>query len=109
MRNQWETGHDAVAIQQDAMRVDPDIRADVEEVLANRSRELARVIAPLGTSLRPDVAPDEAVDIFITLLGFDVYRELRSRGWTAARYERWLARTLHESLLRQPYGPTPPG
>ena len=53
-------------------------------------------------------APEEAVAIFIALLGFDVYRELRSRGWTGARYERWLARTLHESLLHQPYGPDGP-
>jgi AcrR family transcriptional regulator len=109
MRHQWETGHEAVAIQQDAMRADADIRADVEEVLANRSRQLAKIIQPLGSSLRADIEPEEAVDIFIALLGFDVYRELRSRGWTGARYERWLARTLHESLLHQPDGPNPPG
>jgi AcrR family transcriptional regulator len=105
MRHQWETGQEAVAIQQDAMRADPEIRASVEEVLANRSRQLAKIIAPLGDSLRHDLQPDEAVDIFIALLGFDVYRELRGRGWTAARYERWLARTLQESLLDHPDGP----
>ena len=99
MRHQWETGHEAVAIQQDAMRADPEIRANVEEVLANRSRQLSKIIQPLGTSLRTDVAPDEAVDIFIALLGFEIYGELRARGWTGARYERWLARTLQESLL----------
>jgi len=70
---------------------------------------LRSLVEPLGDSLRPDIQPDEAVDIFIALLGFDVYRELRGRGWTPARYERWLARTLHESLLHQPYGPDPPG
>jgi AcrR family transcriptional regulator len=105
MRHQWETGQEAVAIQQDAMRADPEIRASVEEVLANRSRQLAKIIAPLGDSLRPDIQPDEAVDIFIALLGFEVYQELRGRGWTAARYERWLARTLHEALLDHPHGP----
>lgn len=87
------------------MRADPEIRASVEEVLANRSRQLAKVIQPLGDSLRPDIHADEAVDVFIALLGFDVYRELRGRGWTAARYERWLARTLHEALLDHPHGP----
>jgi AcrR family transcriptional regulator len=105
MRHQWETGQEAVAIQQDAMRADPEIRASVDEVLANRSRQLAKIIAPLGDSLRRDIQPDEAVDIFIALLGFDLYRELRGRGWTAARYERWLARTLHEALLDDPHGP----
>lgn len=109
MRHQWETGQEAVAIQQDAMRADPDIRADIEEVLANRSRQLAKIVQPLGDSLRSDIQPDEAVDILIALLGFDVYRELRDRGWTAARYEQWLARTLHESLLDRSYGPDPPG
>jgi hypothetical protein len=109
MRHQWETGREAVAIQQDAMRADPDIRAEVEEVLANRSRQLAKIVQPLGDSLRPDIQPEEAVDIFIALLGFDVYRELRGRGWTAARYERWLARTLQESLLHHADGPTPAG
>lgn len=109
MRHQWETGQEAVAIQQDAMRADPDIRAHIEEVLANRSRQLAKIVQPLGDSLRSDIQPDEAVDILIALLGFDVYRELRDRGWTAARYERWLARTLHESLLDRSYGPDPPG
>lgn len=109
MRHQWETGHEAVAIQQDAMRADPDIRADVEKVLANRSQQLAKIIQPLGNSLRADIEPDEAVDIFIALLGFEVYRELRSRDWTGARYERWLARMLNESLLHQPYGPNPLG
>lgn len=109
MRHQWETGQEAVAIQQDAMRADPDIRADIEEVLANRSRQLAKIVQPLGDSLRSDIQPDEAVDILIALLGFDVYRELRDRGWTATRYERWLARTLHESLLDRSYGPNPPG
>jgi len=109
MRHQWETGQEAVAIQQDAMRADPNIRADVEKVLANRSRQLAKIVQPFGDSLRSDIQPDEAVDILIALLGFDVYRELRGRGWTGARYERWLARTLHESLLHQPYGPELPG
>lgn len=109
MRHQWETGQEAVAIQQDAMRADPAIRASVEEVLANRSRQLAKIIQPLDDSLRPDIQPDEAVDIFIALLGFDVYIELRGRGWTAARYERWLARTLEESLLRPTYAPDTTG
>jgi hypothetical protein len=106
MRHQWETGQEAVAIQQDAMGADPAIRADVEEVLANRSRQLARIVHPLANSLRADIEPDEAVDIFIALLGFEVYQQLRGRGWTGARYERWLARTLGESLLAQPYGPS---
>jgi len=106
MRHQWETGADAVAIQQDAMRADPQIRADVEAVLENRSRVLAPIVRPLAPALRDDVEPGEAVDIFIALLGFEIYHELRNRGWSAARYERWLIRTLQESLLEA--RPDPP-
>jgi AcrR family transcriptional regulator len=103
MRHQWETGAGAVAVQQDAMRADPQIRGDVQAVLANRARVLAPIIAPLRTSLRRDIQPGEAVDVFIALLGFEIYQELRNRRWSAARYERWLARTLQESLLPRPH------
>lgn len=99
MRHQWETGAEAVAVQQDAMRADPQIRSDVQAVLAGRARVLAPIIEPIRTSLRPDIQPGEAVDVFIALLGFEIYQELRNRRWSAARYERWLARTLQESLL----------
>lgn len=102
MRHQWETGAGAVGVQQDAMRADPQIRGDVQAVLANRARVLAPIIEPLRTSLRPDIQPAEAVDVFIALLGFEIYQELRNRRWSAARYERWLARTLQESLLPRP-------
>jgi AcrR family transcriptional regulator len=99
MRHQWETGAEAVAVQQDAMWSDPEIRHTVEAVLENRAQALAPIVEALDGHLRRDLEAKEALDIFIALLGFELYRELRNRGWSADRYESWLARTLQESLL----------
>lgn len=99
MRHQWETGAEAVAVQQDAMWSDREIRHTVEAVLENRARALAPIVVALDGHLRRDLEAKEALDIFIALLGFELYRELRDRGWSADRYESWLARTLQESLL----------
>jgi AcrR family transcriptional regulator len=107
MRHQWETGAEAITVQQDAMRADPQIRASVEAVLENRARVLAPIVASLADQLRSDLEPKGAVDIFIALLGFEVYRELRNRGWSADQYEAWLSRTLQESILEPRRSPGP--
>lgn len=107
MRHQWETGADAITVQQDAMRADAQIRASVEAVLENRARVLAPIVEALADQVRADLEPKEAVDIFIALLGFELYRELRSRGWSADQYEAWLARTLQESILEPRPWPGP--
>ena len=50
--------------------------------------------------LRPGLALDEAVDVFYALAGTDVYRALvRERGWSPARYERWLFHLACRELL----------
>ena len=50
--------------------------------------------------LRPGLGVDEAVDILYALTGTDVYRALvRERGWSAARYQRWLFRFGCRELL----------
>jgi AcrR family transcriptional regulator len=50
--------------------------------------------------LRPGLAPDEAADILYALTGTDVYRALvRERGWSPARYQRWLFRIACRELL----------
>jgi AcrR family transcriptional regulator len=108
MRHQWETGAEAVAVQQDAMWSDREIRRTVEAVLENRAQALAPIVEALNGHLRRDLEAEEALDIFIALLGFELYRELRNRGWSADRYEAWLARTLQESLLRRAGDTGPP-
>jgi TetR/AcrR family transcriptional regulator, regulator of cefoperazone and chloramphenicol sensitivity len=51
-------------------------------------------------ALRPGLGLDEAVDIFYALTGTDMYRALvRERGWSPARYQRWLFRIGRWELL----------
>jgi AcrR family transcriptional regulator len=102
MAHQWATGADALAIQQDAMRVDPEVAAEVAAVLANRAARLREVVAPLGPSLRDGITVDDAHDILLAASLLEVYRELRSRGWTDDRYAAWLGRLLREQLLAEP-------
>jgi len=60
--------------------------------------------------LRAELDYTSARDIFWTLTGRDLYRMLvRERGWSADKYEGWLAATLVDSLVgsqsktREPY------
>jgi AcrR family transcriptional regulator len=99
MTNQWATGAEALAIQQDARRADPEVASEIEEVLAERAERLAAVIAPLGPVLREGLALETARDILLAISLVEVYRELAGRGWTNEQYRDWLARSLREQLL----------
>lgn len=45
-------------------------------------------------------APSAAIDIYLVLVLPDAYRTLvLERGWTADRYEAWLAGALVQQLL----------
>jgi AcrR family transcriptional regulator len=99
MGNQWATGAEALAIQQDAMRGDPEIAAEIAAVLAERADRLEAVVAPLAPHLREPLTVETAHDILLALSLLEVYRELRDRGWTDAKYQAWLGRVLREQLL----------
>jgi AcrR family transcriptional regulator len=97
--HQWETGSAAVAIQQDAMRVDADVARDVTAILATRAAALSQVTRPLGGALRRGLTTEEAHDRLLALSMVEVYMELRGRGWTATAYRDWLAELLRSQLL----------
>jgi AcrR family transcriptional regulator len=60
---------------------------------------LVRSLLATGVT-RPDAAPGEVADLLWTLTGRDVYALLvEQRGWSPARYERWLAKALVRELL----------
>ena len=99
MGNQWATGAEALAIQQDAMRADPEVAAEVATVLAERAERLKAVVAPLAPHLREPLTIETAHDILLAVSMLEVYRELRGRGWSDAEYEAWLGRVLCEQLL----------
>jgi AcrR family transcriptional regulator len=99
MGNQWATGAEALAIQQDAMRADPEVAAEIAAVLAGRAERLMAVVVPLAPHLREPLTVETAHDLLLALSLLEVYRELRGRGWSDARYQAWLGRALREQLL----------
>jgi AcrR family transcriptional regulator len=99
MGNQWATGAEALTIQQDAMRADPEIGAEIAAVLAERAERLGMVVAPLGPHLREPLTVETAHDLLLALSTLEVYQELRGRGWSDADYQAWLGRVLREQIL----------
>jgi hypothetical protein len=64
----------------------------------------SRIVAALLARGALDAELDRSVaeDIVYTLLSPDVHRILIvERGWSADRYERWLARSLRELMTRE--------
>jgi AcrR family transcriptional regulator len=99
MCNQWATGSEALAIQQDAGRSDPDVATEIAAVLAGRAERLKAVVAPLAPHLRAPLTVETAHDLLLALSLLEVYRELRDRGWSDAGYQAWLGGVLREQLL----------
>jgi AcrR family transcriptional regulator len=99
MTHQWTTGSEAVAIQQEAMRVDPAVALDVAETLARRATALSRVTEPLAAHLRPGLTVAGAHDQLLALSLVEVYMELRGRGWLDEQYGDWLRKVLQSQLL----------
>lgn len=81
---------------------DDTLRAHYQRVEEQRYRELAGVRDRLVASgrLRQDLSPEEAHALLWAFTGSDWYCLLVfERGWTPARYEEWLARSLQDLLL----------
>jgi AcrR family transcriptional regulator len=99
-RRQFEQMYDVIDIYQEAARTDPDIAQAMATIMANRERAFRRHIEAIAAHLSPGVTVDDGVDIYIALVLPEVYRTLViERGWTADRYEVWLAETLIRQLL----------
>ncbi len=107
MGHQWATGAEALAIQQDAMRADAEIAAEVAAVLAERAERLKAVLVPLVPRLRAGLGLETAHDILLALSLLEVYRELRARGWDDEQYCAWLGRALREQILEEAIPPGP--
>ena len=98
-RRQFEIMYDVIAIYQEAARTDPDIAADMTRILANRQRAFRRHITAIAKHLAPGVSVDDGVAIYTVLVLPEVYRTLViESGWSADRYEEWLATSLIQQL-----------
>ena len=95
----------AVVFVQGAGR-DPDVRAFVERIERERAIGTAGIATHVAVrfGLRDGLTAEEAGDLLWVLTSPEVVDRLtRRRGWSLDRYERWLGRTMSESLL----GPRP--
>lgn len=98
----------------EAVAVEPTLAALRAEMEAGRLAGLERFMAGLAESgaLRPGLSVWDARDIIWTICSLEVHdRLVGQRGWSADRYERWLAVTLSDTLLgsdRVDMGPTQP-
>jgi AcrR family transcriptional regulator len=86
----------------DAATTDPDARQVWDELQAERLRGMtmfARALHDAG-HLRPGVSVNEARDVLWTYNSAELYELLViGRGWSAARYGRWVAAALTAALL----------
>jgi AcrR family transcriptional regulator len=81
---------------------EPDAAAILAELTRQRQEGQGRVIAALARSkaLRAGMTARDGGDIVHALASPELYRLLVvDRGWSAERYERWLAGTLADQLL----------
>src|SRR6516225_7758304 len=91
-----------------AAQVDADAAELLADIRRQRHTGQSRIVAALDArgALDPGLDQTEAADIIYALLSPEVHRILTvERGWSADRYERWIARSLG-SLL--PAGLRPP-
>jgi TetR/AcrR family transcriptional regulator, regulator of autoinduction and epiphytic fitness len=98
--------NERVAPLQEALRnasaTDDDIarlHATIKQYRHTGARIVAEVLAALGP-LRDDLDLDAATDVLWLLKDPALYTALvGDRGWSADRYQEWLARTMQASLL----------
>jgi AcrR family transcriptional regulator len=87
----------------DAAVVDPELVPLLEQVRNQRLEGQSRVARELASRgvLVDDLDEAAATDVVYALMSPDVYGVLTGeRGWSADRYERWLAGSLCRLLLR---------
>lgn len=86
----------------DAARTDPALRELAEQLSAQRATTVAWIIDGIRdrASLRRGITRSHAIDQVWVLIDPAVYQRLtRYRGWSPARYEKWLTGTITRLLL----------
>ena len=84
---------------------DPDVRAFVDKIEGERAIGTAGVAGHLARrfGLRDGLTEAQAGDVLWALTAPELLdRFTRRRGWSLDSYERWLATTMAEAVLRRP-------
>jgi AcrR family transcriptional regulator len=102
------SGRDAeiVTVIESAAGVDPEVRALADEGLAQRQTGMRAFAAQLARrgALRPGLTVSTAADILCVYNDARVYHLLvHARGWSAKRFEAWLADALGGQLIDPEY------
>jgi AcrR family transcriptional regulator len=87
---------------------DPELHALRVSGHRMRLADMRRVARALGNAglLRPGLDPELAADLLWAVASPDAYRAfVVIRGWTPARFERWLAQAVERALLVDPGQP----
>jgi AcrR family transcriptional regulator len=105
-RQQWERGTDVVALLEAAATTDRDVARMLAGWKTGRAEALAGVIAGIADRLADGLDVATAGAILRGLSASELYRELvEGSGWSADRYEEWLADLLARELLRSEPAP----
>lgn len=102
-RQQWERGSDVVSLIEAAATTDRDVARMLAGWKDGRAQALAGVVAGMADRLADGLDVAAAAAILRGLSTSEVYRELvEGEGWSADRYEGWLAGLLARELLGAP-------
>jgi AcrR family transcriptional regulator len=99
-----ERSTELLQVVRDAGAIEPEIAGLWERIQTEYHANQRAVVESLGPrTLRRGLSVTGAADIIWTLNHPNTWIQLRVlRGWTPARYERWVGDTSCEQLLRQP-------
>jgi len=101
-RRQLELGAgDVRAVYRSAAVADTEMAVEWEGVQARYRKAVRRLLADMLDGLKPELSLDDAIAVYMALTSPEIFRELVERaGWSADRYEDWLAGALKLLLIR---------
>jgi len=103
VRQQMETSYDVISIHRQAAASDAKVATAYRRVLNDRARTFAELIHELRSDLAHGIDESTATDLLWCFSNEEIYRELvEERGWSADRYQQWLATTLVAQLISTP-------
>ena len=97
---------DIFEIVRGAATADTEIAALRRNLNESRLADMGMVAQSLAAkrALKPDITVDQATDVLWALGSAEMYRMLIvDRGWSPSQYQQWLAQTLLDSLLAEPW------
>jgi AcrR family transcriptional regulator len=103
VRRQHETRGPIAAVIAEATRADPQAAELFADLRRKPEAKIVELVASIDGQLAGDLSADDAEAVIWALTRGGAYNELvERRGWSADRYERWLADALQYQLLGCP-------